>query len=92
MKTLRNGLMALLIASTFALISACGGGGSGDGGGSSAAEGGGASPPGQNDGSGTEERTFTVSLASAEVRRSSSGDALVIDASGITSGTLILRQ
>jgi hypothetical protein len=82
MKTMRILFRTLLIILSIATLSACGGGGSGD-----TAAAGTIDVPDQ-----TVSKSFTLTLASVDVRRVSNGDPVNVEILGINSGSLTLGQ
>ncbi len=77
MNTLSAKLLTLMTASSLTLLSACGGGG-----GSEASVG----------NKQMVSKSFTVSLTSVDVTRTSNGDKVAVDTSGISSGMLTLNS
>jgi ABC-type oligopeptide transport system substrate-binding subunit len=78
MNTMKNKILALLVAFSLAMLNACGGGSDSS------------SPSNGNNQPVT--KTFIVSLESVDIRRSSNGDVVDVNTAGISSGTLTLNQ
>ena len=72
------------------VLAACGGGGGGGGGGSAPPSGGGGTTPPPPT---TVTKNFTVSVSEIDVSQTSTGESVVVDASGVTaSGTVEVTQ